>query len=136
MSDVAKISFDCLIRSLRQDTDFSVITYEYDKRSFGNFLIKVKYKNMLDIELLRDRSQLNILILIPHFLFRHRIPLDFIVEYFRSSQVLYGMYEYKNIDHPYFNYILSNKYYIDRVAKKKLQYKVCSAWKKCHRKQL
>ena len=131
MTESSSVSYQKLIHNIRQDRDFRLVSSMYRDECFGNFFIEMRYKEAIKVEILSDRSRIEIDLLLTEGLLKNRIPLAFVIEAFSLNQSETVKYVYDSSVEAY-DYLIQNKDVLEAIVEKRLQKTLIRKWKKKH----
>ena len=118
-----------LIQKIKSDPDFGIVESEYSAQFFGNYLIRIKYKDSVTIEIVNDRSKIETDVLLSGLLSAERVPLAFIEEELLPDKKAAPEYVCESGDEAY-DHIVRNKNVLDAVMDKSVQKTILRKWKR------
>ena len=121
--------YQLLTQKIKNDADFSMEDSEYSAQFFGNYLIRIKYKDSVTIEIVNDRSKIETDVLLSGLLSAERVPLAFIEEELLPDKKQVPEYVFENADEAY-DHIVRNKNVLDAVMDKSAQKTILRKWKR------
>ena len=123
------VNYRSVIRALQCDADFNVIAAEYSYSHFGNYLIEINYKNAVAIEIINDRSKIEIDVLISGLLSMEKVPLAFAAEQLLSEKDGVPQYVYDDSQDMY-DCLVQNKSIFDMLRDKHRQRTILRKWRR------
>lgn len=121
------MEYEDLLNNLHKNKDFCICENKYSPQFFGNFNIKLYYKDKIKLRILNDRDIIEIL-LIYHSLFSlDTVPLGFAVDFLKNTSNKNKTYTFSSISDAYL-FLESSIAYLDEITEKDLLKNISKAY--------
>ena len=121
------MKYEDLLNNLHKNKDFSIYDSKYSQNFFGDFHIKLYYKNKIKLRILNDRDIIEILLIYHSFLSRNTVPLEFAVDFLNNCTNKNKVYTFSNISDAYL-FLENSKAHLDEIAEKDLLKNISKAY--------
>ena len=127
--DSQKMDYEKLIRLLAQDENFHLVSCVYTDLSFGNFSVVFRYKDSLAIEVLSDRSKIEVSLVDSTFFSKGTVPLEYAIAFLSGYQDKKINYVYDDLSVA-FSCLVRSKSHLDEIIERKKLRGIVRKWKR------